>query len=502
MVARLLSYYARAGYRVMNDSLPWETIMRVRVISLACGLVLTAIGLDAGPTETNDWARFRGPAGTGIAAGGIPAELDVQKNLIWKTECGKGVSSPVIVGRRLFLTAFDGDKRQVRCFDAKTGAALWTKSVQKVRTESATPPGGPTSSTPIADSSGVYAFFPDTGLMSFDHDGSERWHAAVGPFQSFHGVAASLVLAEGNVVLLVDQLQDSFMAAYSCQTGTETWKVVRDDGAIGGYSTPATRVNGQGKLELVVSGPMEVAGYDAATGQRNWSVTGVSNAPISVPLVAGNRVFVCEPSFSQNPFKIDSILSHDKDKDGQLSLQELESQVPLYRIAKRIDSTTGNGDGKLSAEELEKAFESFVGGGGLAAIEIDETGTTAKAAVKWTYRRSIPQIPSLVLIDGSLFFISDGGILTSMNPENGEIVKRARLNHGANYYASPVAATGRLLVIDTAGKVAIVSTDAQWNVLSTSDLVDRCYATPALACGLLYLRGENHLYCFGDTNRS
>lgn len=443
-----------------------------------------------------DWSRFRGPNGMGISEGGIPVELSLEKNLRWKVESGKGASSPVVVGGRVFLTAFEGDERLVKCFDAVSGGTLWTKSVKSERKEVATAPGGPASPTPVADESSVYAFFPDVGLGCWSHDGEQRWKVALGPFHSFHGVAASLVVAEGSVVLLVDQLQDSFLAAFDCRTGAQTWKVARQDGPIGGYSTPATRRTAQGKLELVVSGPMEVVAYDAKSGERNWAVEGVTNAPISVPLAAGSRVLLCEPSFAQNPFKIDSLLVHDKNKDGELSLEELESQVPLYRIAKRIDAGWGNGDGKVNAEELEKAFKSFVGGGGLAAVEIDEKDGTATARVSWTYRKSVPQIPSLLVYDGVLFFISDGGILTSVDPESGEILKRGRLNHGSKYYASPVAAGGRLMVVDTEGKVAVVSAETQWEVLGTSDLVEKCYATPALAGGCVFVRSEKSLFCF------
>jgi outer membrane protein assembly factor BamB len=469
--------------------------------SLAALCLALVIAVDSSASE--DWARFRGPAGSGISNGGIPAELNPERDLLWKIESGKGASSPVVVGSRVFLTAFDGGDRLVQCFDARTGASLWTKTVRKERDEVATAPGGPASPTPVADETSVFAFFPDSGLFCFTHDGQERWRAAVGPFHSFHGVATSLVIAERMVVLVVDQLEDSYIAAFDCQTGAQKWKVTRQDGPIGGYSTPATRVNAQGKLELVVSGPMEVVGYDASTGKNNWSVTGVTNAPISVPVVAGNQVFICEPSFSQNPFKIDTLLVHDKNKDGELSLEELAAHVPLYRIAKRIDSGWGNGDGKVSADELEKAFQSFVGGGGLTAIEIDETQPAAATArVKWNYRKSVPQIPSLLLYDGVLFFISDGGILTSVDPENGNILKRARLDHGSKYYSSPIAADGRLLLIDTAGKIAVVSAEAQWKSLSTSDLNENCYTTPAIANGCLYVRTEKHLWCFGKSAAS
>jgi outer membrane protein assembly factor BamB len=420
----------------------------------------------------------------------------LDKNLLWKAESGKGASSPVIVGSRMFITAFEGDERIVKCFDVATGRLAWSKAVRKERSEVATAPGGPASSTPVANEESVYAFFPDTGLWCLSHAGEERWRIALGPFHSFHGVAASLVLADGNVILLVDQLQDSFLAAFDCQTGKLAWKAARQDGPIGGYSTPATRKTAKGRMELVVSGPMEVVGYDATTGERNWTVNGVSNAPISVPVTLGQRVFLCEPSFSQNPFKIDSLLAHDKDKDGELSFEELQSQVPLYRIARRIDASWGNGDGKISADEMEKAFESFVSGGGLAAIELDESSSPVAARVKWSYRKSVPQIPSLLATDDVLFFVNDGGILTSMNPENGEILKRGRLGEGAKYYASPVAANGRILLLDTEGKIAVATTDSEWKVIATSKLEDKCYATPAIANGCVFVRGEQNTYCF------
>jgi hypothetical protein len=100
--------------------------------------------------------------------------------------------------------------------------------------------------------------------------------------------------------------------------------------------------------------------------------------------------------------------------------------------------------------------------------------------------------------DNVLFFVNDGGILTTMNADNGEVLKRARLGQGAKYYASPVAAGGRILLLDTAGKASVVTAAAEWEVLGTSDLKDQFYATPAIADGSLFLRGESHLYCFGE----
>lgn len=466
--------------------------------SLLLGFALCWLVTSLG--SASEWTRFRGPAGSGIAKDSLPSQLDPEANLKWKTACEQGASSPVIFGGRVFLSGHQKDERVVECFDVASGNLLWRKTTMKVRQEVATPPGGAASSTPVVDAAGVYVLFPDAGLVSYSHDGEERWHVQLAPFQSFHGVASSLILAENRLVLVVDQLQGSFISAFDTATGAEFWKADRQNGPIGGYSTPATRVNGRGALELVASGPLEIVGYDAATGKRNWTASGLSSAPISVPIVVENRVFVCEPSFAQNPFPIDTMLRHDANKDGELSFEELKSDVRLSRIAKLVDTSFGNSDGKINAAEMDKAFESFVSGGGLAAIELDESGPETKATVKWNYRKSVPQIPSMLAYDGVLFMIQDGGILTSLNAATGEVLKRARVGSGAKYYASPIAAEGRILLLDTEGKAAVVSAEAEWQTHRTTDLKDRCFATPALAAGKVFVRGAGHLYCFGDNS--
>jgi hypothetical protein len=245
---------------------------------------------------------------------------------------------------------------------------------------------------------------------------------------------------------------------------------------------------------------MEVVGYDAASGARNWSIDNVTNAPVSVPVVSGNMVFVCEPSFSENPFPIEALSSHDKNKDNELSFEELQSQIQLHRIAKRVDESWGNHDGKINKDEIDKAFKSFVGGGGLVAIELDESQLDVTARVKWAYRKTVPQIPSPLLIDDVLLFVNDGGVLSSVNRNTGEVIKRGRLEPGGRFYASPVAAAGKVLLIDTEGNMNVVRGEGDWKVLSTSQLNEACHATPAIADGRVYIRGENHLYCFGEAN--
>jgi outer membrane protein assembly factor BamB len=474
--------------------------MRPAALLLAMQFIGSATAFPNIDLLAGEWSRLRGPGGTGVAEDSFPTELGPEKNLRWKVPAGKGASSPVVVGSRVFLTSFDGEDRFIACHDTTSGQTLWTKSVRAKRKEVTTPPGGPVNPTPVADASNVYVFFPDAGLYCFTHDGDERWQVDLGPFHSFHGIASSLVLAEGKVFVSADQLQDSFLAAFDCENGDEAWKASRLDGPIGGYSTPATRVTSKGKTELVVSGPLELVGYDAASGKRNWSIEGVTNAPISVPVVDGSQIFVCEPSFSENPFPIDALLSHDKNKDGELSFEELEAQIQLHRVAKRVDESWGNRDGKINKEEIEKAFKNFVGGGGLVAIQLDESQPEVTAQVQWAYRKNVPQIPAPLLVNDVLFFVNDGGVLSSMNRNTGEIIQRGRLEPGGTFYASPVVAAGKLLLVDTDGNLTVVSPEADWKVLSTGQLNEACHATPAIAGGCAYIRGETHLYCFGNAS--
>src|SRR4029077_2851092 len=134
----------------------------------------------------------------------------------------------------------------------------------------------------------------------------------------------------------------------------------------------------------------EVTAFNPADGKQLWSLPGYTNAPILTPVISGDRVFLCEPSFTENPFRFELLSPFDKNKDGKVSLEELKSQVQLYRTAKWVDERSGNGDGIVEPAELERAFSSFVGGGGLVAIELDQVDGQTKPRVLWTYRKLVP----------------------------------------------------------------------------------------------------------------
>ncbi len=445
--------------------------------------------------QGNDWPRFRGPNGTGISTDkGLPTSLDPKSNLVWKVAAPRGVSSPVIVKGRVFFTSYADEDRTTHCLDALTGKTLWTRTEKRTRREIATPPSGPATPTPVAWADGVAVFFPDIGIISYRTNGDMGWRRELKPFHSMHGVSSSLTLAGDRVILVADQLQDSFIAAYELSTGQPLWRQQRPDGLTGGYSTPSV-VESRGITQLVVTGPLELVGYDAATGKRQWWISGLTNAPVSLPVVVGNRVLLCEPVGEPLSLSESEFAEYDKDKDGKVQFSEVED-VALSRLMARIDRD-GNRDKAVDSAELKEAFGTFVDRGGLVSIKLGGTGDVTKTNIGWSYRRSLPHVPSVLAYGDVVYFVQNGGILTSLNGKNGEVLKRGRLKAGGQYYSSPVGGDGKVFLVNTSGRASVVQEGGQWELLATNDLAEACHATPAIWKGRVYVRTDNSLFCFG-----
>ena len=86
--------------------------------------------------------------------------------------------------------------------------------------------------------------------------------------------------------------------------------------------------------------------------------------------------------------------------------------------------------------------------------------------------------------------------MTALDPVNGQLVKRGRLPNGGKFFASPVAADGKVFFVNASGRVTVVEATADWTVLASNDLGEACYATPAIAENGIYFRTESNIYCF------
>lgn len=446
------------------------------------------------------WARFRGPNGSGVdLSAGYPVEFSPTKNVAWKASVPYGQSSPVVVGARLYATASESDRLITFCLDTRTGRELWRREVRRQQVQAIYKANDPASPTPAADTSGVVAFFPDFGLVSYNNDGQVSWTSRLGPFKNFYGMAGSPIIDGGMVVLVCDQQSGSYIIALDRSTGRLRWKTARP-GMMIGWSTPMVFRPDATRAELIVLGSTRLDAYDLASGAQRWWLAVASDGAMGTPLAHGDTLMISTLGSSQPSMPtFASVLSqYDKDKDGRLSLQEFRSDANLGEHFGWIDE---NDDKFIVTEEWNKTRAFGVGEWGTIAVRPGKArGQLEAGAIRWRLQKNIPYIPAPLLYQGVCYMVKTGGIITSLDPATGRILKEGR-SPGAlgEYYASPVAADGKLYLANTEGKITVLKAGAEWEVLAVNEINDEVNATPALSEGRLYVRTHSAMYCFSTS---
>ena len=448
---------------------------------------------------TNDWLQFRGPNGSGVAEGSVlPAEFGSTKNLVWKVPVPFARSSPVVTADRVFLTAAEGDKLITLALDRKSGKVLWRRDVVRARHMPIYKANDGASPTPVSDGKNVFVFFAELGLISYGPDGKERWRVPLGPFNSFYGMGGSPVLAGNTLVMVCDQRTNSFIVAVDTRDGKVLWQKNRSN--YEAYSTPAFYKPKDGPGQVIVLGSHTVDAYSVDKGERLWWVTRTGAYPKGVPLLGTDMVYVMGDG-GDDPFlpPFDESLKADANKDGKLGRDEIKGSAEFLDHFGWLDS---NNDGYVERSEYDFVRNSTTGGHGLTAIRLTGQGDLTSSNVVWRVTKSYPSIPAPLLYRGVMYLMKEGGIVSSLDPVSGQVLKQGRTPQALEeYYASPVAADGKVFVISASGKVSVLKADAQWEIIATSDLGEEVWATPAIAGGNLYVRTRNALYSFGESKR-
>ena len=465
----------------------------------------------------DDWPRFRGANGTGVQDGATPpADFSDAESLVWRVPLPAGHSSPVLFGNRIYLTAAEGGARSdagrkkivdeggvlwTYAIEKSSGKTLWRKSAPRPRLERYEPANSSASPSPVVDPQGnVYVFFGDFGLLSYSPDGKERWSVPLGPFNNVNGHGTSPIVVGDSVVLLVDQDTDSYLLSVFKDTGETLWKTPRPE-TTRSYSTPAVIEPEGGPVQLIVPGAYSVASYDVQSGEKLWWVRGLSWQAKSTPMVDGGRIYVsswegggARPGVVIPEFG-DVLARMDADGDGKVS----EAEHLAVEPKKRFDIMDLGADGFLDARDWE--FQQIKGSSSSALLAIepgDRRGDlTETPALLWRLEKFLPNVPSPLLYDGLLYLVKDGGILSVIDPDNGEVVKQGRLPEAFDkYYASPVGAAGRVYLFSEPGKATVISAGTDWDTLTQHDFAEPIYATPALDGPRMFVRTNAALYCF------
>jgi outer membrane protein assembly factor BamB len=420
------------------------------------------------PDATSAWPQWRGPGSQGISSEtGLPVEWSATKNVRWKTEiAGRGHSSPIVWGNRVFLTtaiegelvqgakavkhmdegkeflhpdAMGADHKQtlkVLCLEADTGKLLWESTAwEGTPYDSRHKRASFASQTPVTDGERVYAFFGAQGLYAYDFEGKLVFKVDLGGVPNMGvGDGTSPVLWRDRLILLCDEDtgEKSFVAAFDAKTGKEVWRTPRKVQV--NWSTPIV-VNANGHDELVAGGYETITAYDPATGKELWRSKGLESNAVPTPVAAGDIVVL----------------------------------------------TSG------SPNKVAVAIRS--GGAG------DITDTPR---ILWKYAKGTAYVPSPLFYGDYVYLMTDKGLITCLDAKTGEVkYEGARVPVPATFMASPVAYEGKLFLPSEDGDTFVIKAGPVHEVLRTNPLGEPIYASPAISKGRIFIRGANHLFCIG-----
>lgn len=412
---------------------------------------------DATPEAGPGWPSWRGPLGTGEAPGAEPPlEWSEDRNVRWKVAIpGRGHATPIVWGDHVFvLTAVPvgdeelegGGKIQpdepqrftVMALEREDGSVAWEHVAREAVPHEGTH-GDATwaSASALTDGELLFAYFGSNGLFAYDLEGEPLWERQLGLMQTRNGFGegASPAVHGDTLVVQWDHEGPSFIVALDKRTGKERWKRDRDEPT--SWATPVI-VEVDGKPQVLTSGTNRIRAYDLATGEELWSAEGLTTNAIPTPVVV----------------------------DG---------------VAYFMSGFRG---AELMAVRLAEA----------------EGDITDSDAILWQAGENTPYVPSPLATDGTLYFYkSNSGILSALDMETGETrYGPERLETVQNVYASPVAAAGRIYLLDREGTAEVLATGPELKVLARNRLDDHFDASPALVGDELYLRGKQHLYCLAS----
>ena len=481
----------------LSSSLPLITFAIAVLFVVACAAYAQQSKKTAQTSDSREWLQFRGPNGTGVAEGfTLPAEFGAKKNLVWKTSVPFARSSPVVTADRIFITASEGDKLITLALNRKTGKVVWRRDVVRARHMPLYRANDAASPSPVSDGKKVFAFFGELGLIAYGPDGTELWRVPLGPFNSFYGMGGSPVLSGNTLVMVCDQRTNSFIIAVDIRDGKVLWNKARPN--FEGYSTPAIYKPKDGPAEVIVLGSNTLDAYSLEKGERLWWITKVGSYPKGVPVLGTDMVYVAAEGGDEPflpPFD-ESLKQSDKDNDQRLQREEMKAQAEAYEHFGWLDA---NNDGSVDRAEYDFVRNSTVSGHGLTAVRLGGQGDLTATNVVWRVQKSYPNIPAPLIYHGVMYLMKEGGIVSSLDPSSGQVLKMGRTPDALeDYYASPVAADGKIFLVSASGKVTVLKAGAQWEILAMNDLGEECWATPAIAGNNLYIRTRNALYSFAE----
>jgi outer membrane protein assembly factor BamB len=471
----------------------------------ALGLLAT-VGLSADAPRLA-WPQFRGPHGSGVAVDQQPPlEFGPDRNVKWKVPAPSGLSSPIIAGDKLVITAFDRGKLYTIAYRHSDGQEVWRAEAPFKQLEGYSKTyGSPAASTPATDGERIVSYFGSCGLFCYDLSGKELWKLEMPPAVTAgqFGSGVSPIIADATVILVRDETKDPKIIAVDMSTGAIRWEKPRQ--SVSAFCTPVIWDTAAG-TQVAVAGYGRMIGYNLKTGAEKWSVTGMPSGCCTSPVIADGTLFFAgwapgapdDTGFRMPSFDM-MLRRADTNGDGMLSREEAN----LTPIRDFFDVMDTNKDGKITREEWDSTLKLLAGGRNSAfALKAGGTGDVTNSHVLWKKTRGLPYVPSALVYRGQYVMVKDGGLVTSCDAKTGdEVYVQERVAAPGRYFASPVAANGHIYLTsweDGAVTVLKAGSNKPVVVAKNPKLGERTAATPAIADDTLYYRTEGHLYAFAE----
>lgn len=434
-----------------------------------CG-IFVVFGLLAAEIRGGDWPAFRGPHGDGHAdAGRLPTTWGgTSAPSVWETVIpGRGWSSPIVIGDRVWLTygeelALSDTARQKRLasnpfgsedFHAHAAVTLYAielaldtgkilRQLELFTSENPAPihvANSYASPTPVTDGERLYCHFGSLGTVAVDlASGAVVWKQVFAQ-DDITGAAGSPVLWSDHLIFTCDGFDQQFVVALDRRTGEIAWRTPRPpiqvtDGKLRRtFSTPLV-IEYAGRSQLIAPAAQWLVSYDPATGNEWWRARiATGYSIVPRPVFRDGLVYVCS--------------------------------------------------GYMRPE--------------LWAVRADGTGDVSATHVAWTFKRQVPEIASPIVVGEQIYFVSVGGVATSLRAADGKFLWQHRLT--GSYSASPLAADGKLYFTNEEGLTTVVVPGPEYRELAQNQLVGRTRASLAVAGESLLMRSDPVLYCIRAT---
>ncbi len=466
-------------------------------------IVLMLLQSFVAAAEPSPWPRFRGPDGSGIAEGAKPpVEIGPETNVKWKVAAPSGLSSPIVVGDYVVITAFEDGKLFAIAYRRSDGTEAWRADARAKEIETFhKAESSPAASTPVTDGERIVSYFGSCGLVCYDLAGKELWRHEMPVAQTGAGFGSGVspIISDGLVVVVRDEFKDPVVLALDVKTGVIRWQTKRTPSM--SFSTPIVWKTPE-RNYVVMAGHARMDGYDLATGEEKWSALGVPAACCASPvtadgllLFAGTMTNSGDDKEPQTPSYDKLLKDFDKDGDGKISREEGEKGFGGF-----FDNQDANKNGFVEREEFEMIMKFMAQGKNSAfALKPGGSGDVSETHVLWKKTKGLPYIATAIAYGGQYLMIRDGGIVTAYDPKTGDEIYQRRVAAAGSYYASPVAAGGNIYFtslpdgVVTVIKAGVASPEV---VAQNPPLGERVGATPAIAGDTLYIRTAGHLYAF------